>query len=56
MQAGMNDGKTSYDIVVIGNGLAGTAASVHLSRAGMRVVERTRTADGTAHCRECRDL
>jgi flavin-dependent dehydrogenase len=38
MQAGMNDGKTSYDIVVIGNGLAGTAASVHLSRAGMRVL------------------
>jgi flavin-dependent dehydrogenase len=38
MQSGMNEGKANYDVVVIGNGLAGTAASVHLARAGMRVL------------------
>ncbi|MGA2600976.1 MAG: NAD(P)-binding protein, partial [Bryobacteraceae bacterium] len=34
----MRDGSTGAEVTVIGGGLAGMAASVHLARAGYRVL------------------
>ena len=43
----MRDGSNGAEVTVIGSGLAGMAASVHLAKAGCRVFARRRIVRGS---------